>query len=71
MNDTEERFLRLSQVLEIIPISKSGWWKGCKEGRYPQPLKLGARTTVWRASEIRELVARLSAGQGVNVGSGK
>ena len=33
-------FLRLPQVLEIFPISRSSWWKGCKEGRYPQPLKL-------------------------------
>lgn len=61
MNHTEERFLRLPQVLEIIPISKSGWWKGCKEGRYPKPIKLGARTTVWKASEIQELVAKLAA----------
>ena len=65
MSDTEERFLRLSQVLEIIPISRSGWWKGCKEGKYPKPLKIGARTTVWRASEIQE-VARLSGGQNLN-----
>ncbi len=66
MSDTEEMFLRLSQVLDIIPISRSCWWKGCKEGKYPTPLKIGARTTVWRASEIQELVAKLSAGQNLN-----
>lgn len=70
MNEKGESFLRLNQVLEIIPISRSGWWKGCKEGKYPKPLKIGARTTVWRASEIQELVARLSAGQGVDGESG-
>ena len=70
MNHTEERFLRLPQVLEIIPISKSGWWKGCKEGRYPKPIKLGARTTVWKASEIQELVAKLAA-SGVEVSDNK
>lgn len=70
MNHTEERFLRLPQVLEIIPISKSGWWKGCKEGRYPKPIKLGARTTVWKASEIQELVAKLAA-SGVEVSENK
>lgn len=70
MNHTEERFLRLTQVLEIIPISKSGWWKGCKEGRYPKPIKLGARTTVWKASEIQELVAKLAA-SGVEVSENK
>lgn len=56
-------FLRLPQVLEIFPISRSAWWKGCKEGRYPQPLKLGPRTTVWRKAdrEMRDKIFELAA----------
>lgn len=46
------RLLRLKQVLEIIPVGKSTWWKGVKEGRYPQPVKLGPRTTAWVAADI-------------------
>ena len=46
---TEDSFLRLPQVLELIPISKSAWWQGCKEGRFPKPIKLGPRTSVWRS----------------------
>jgi hypothetical protein len=42
----------------IIPISKSSWWAGVKSGRFPQPEKLGPRTTVWRAESIRELIER-------------
>ena len=49
-------FLRLPQVLELIPVSKSSWWAGCKNGRYPKPIKLSARTTVWRVEDIRELI---------------
>lgn len=49
-------FLRLPQVLELFPISKSAWWKGCATGRYPKPLKLGPRTTVWRAEDIRAFI---------------
>lgn len=45
-NLENESLLRLSQVLRIIPISKSAWWQRCKEGRYPKPVKLGPRTTV-------------------------
>ena len=52
-------FLRLSQVLAIIPISKSVWWEGCKTGRFPKPVKLGPRTTAWRAEDITALVKRL------------
>ena len=50
-------FLRLPQVLAIIPISKSVWWEGCKTGRFPKPVKLGPRTTAWRAEDIAALVA--------------
>ena len=54
-------FLRLPQVLAIFPISKSSWWEGCRTGRYPKPVKLGPRTTVWRAEDIAALVERLGA----------
>lgn len=49
-------FLRLPQILAIIPISKSAWWEGCRTGRFPKPVKLGPRTTVWRAEEIRAFI---------------
>ena len=57
---TEDFFLRLPQVLELIPISKSAWWQGCKEGRFPKPIKLGPRTSAWRSSDIAALVEQLS-----------
>jgi predicted DNA-binding transcriptional regulator AlpA len=53
-------FLRLHQILEIFPISKSAWWQGCANGRYPKPVKLGPRTTVWRAEEIRAFIESVS-----------
>ena len=62
-------FVRLSQIvgdmkanppaLPIIPISKSSWWAGVKEGRYPAPVKLSPRVTVWRVEDIREMITRL------------
>lgn len=62
----ETGFLRARQILgdpkatppipPIIPVSKSSWWDGVKTGRFPQPLKLGARTTVWRVEDIRSLI---------------
>jgi predicted DNA-binding transcriptional regulator AlpA len=51
-------FVRLSQILAPsgpIPVSKSTWWQGVKDGRFPQPRKLGPRTTVWRVEDIRAL----------------
>ena len=52
-------FLRLRQILQIIPVSKSVWWEGCKTGRFPKPIKLSERTTVWKAEDIAALVKRL------------
>lgn len=48
-------FLRLPQVLEILPISKSTWWKGIREGRFPKPVKLSERTSAWLRADIDAL----------------
>lgn len=53
-------FLRLPQVLALVPVGKSSWWEGCKSGRYPKPIKLGPRTTVWRAEDIRAFIEGVS-----------
>ena len=58
----ETGFLRINQIVgdkttpAIIPISKSSWWAGVKEGRFPQPVKLGRRTTAWRVTDIMTLI---------------
>jgi prophage regulatory protein len=59
----ETGFLRLPQVLSVIPVGKSSWWKGVKSGRFPKSVKLTKRCTAWRAEEIRELIKSLSAEQ--------
>lgn len=68
MPETEKmpaiQFLRIDQVLEKIPISRSSWWAGCKSGRYPKPVKLGPRTTAWRLSDINALLEKLNAQEG-------
>lgn len=51
-----DHLLRLKEVLRIVPVSRSGWWQGVKDGRFPAPVKLGPRTTAWKASSIRSLV---------------
>ncbi|MEM6498329.1 MAG: AlpA family phage regulatory protein [Pseudomonadota bacterium] len=53
--------VRLSQIIAPagpIPVSKSTWWAGCKDGRFPKPMKLGAGTTVWRAEDIWALIEK-------------
>lgn len=52
-------FVRLKSIIGPggpIPVSKSTWWKGVQEGRYPRPVKLGLRITAWRVEDIRALI---------------
>ena len=62
----ETGFLRLPQIIgdtraeppipPIIPVKKSCWWAGVKDGRFPKPVKLGPRVTVWKVADIRRLI---------------
>ena len=56
----ETGFLRLPQVLCLIPVGRSTWWAGVKTGRYPAPVKLSPRVTVWRVSDIQRLIEKAS-----------
>ena len=50
-----EGFLRLPYIIAPrgpLPISRSSWWAGVKDGRFPKPVKLGPRITAWRVEDI-------------------
>jgi predicted DNA-binding transcriptional regulator AlpA len=51
-----DRLLRIRDVLDKIPVSRSSWWQGVRTGRYPAPVHLGPRTTAWRESDIQALI---------------
>ncbi len=53
--------LRLPQVLQLFPVSRSTWWEGVRSGRYPKAVKLGARCTAWKAADIRALIDAASS----------
>lgn len=55
-----DRLLRVvPHIIDRMGICRSAWWKGVKEGRYPKGIKLSARVTVWKESQINELIANL------------
>jgi len=55
----ETGFIRLKQVLQFIPVSATSWWDGVRNGQYPASVKIGTRTTAWRAEDIRRLIKEL------------
>ena len=40
-----------------LPISVASVWRGVAAGSFPQPIKLGPRTTAWRVSDVRAWMA--------------
>lgn len=62
VTDQSIRVKRLLRITEIIaphgpiPVGKSTWWEGVRQGRFPQPIKLGPRITVWRTEDIEDLL---------------
>ena len=59
-------FVRLPQIIgdlkadppipAVIPVSRSTWWAWVRSGKAPKPVKLGPRTTAWRAADILALI---------------
>lgn len=55
-------YVRLPQVLAVIPIGPTTWWEWVKRGVAPAPIKWGSNISVWAAEEILALIARLRSG---------
>ncbi|MBI1363149.1 MAG: AlpA family phage regulatory protein [Proteobacteria bacterium] len=53
-------FLRLPDVLKLIPVSKSTWWQGVRDGKFPKSYKLTERTTAWRVEDIQKLMQEMA-----------
>lgn len=44
------------------PVSRATWWRWVREGKAPQPHKLGPNTTVWAEGPLDEWDAQKIAG---------
>lgn len=66
-----QRVYRASQLASrpnrpgILPISPATLWRLVKANKFPQPFKLGARVTVWDATEVEAFIQAQRAGEGV------
>lgn len=66
---TPDRILRKSEVLARTGLSRTSMYRLAQEGKFPRPLKLGARASGWLESEVSawmfQKAAERDAGQGV------
>ncbi len=47
-----DRYLRLHQIIELVPVSKSTIWRWIRAEQFPRPAMVIARIRLWSASEV-------------------
>ena len=53
----ETGFVRLNHLLTVLPMSASTLIAWSKNNRFPAPVKMGPRMTVWSAKAVRAWMA--------------
>jgi predicted DNA-binding transcriptional regulator AlpA len=43
-------------IVGVLPFGRSTLWERVAKGPFPKPIKLSARTTVWRVEDIRAFI---------------
>mgnify|MGYP003596193242 CR=1 FL=1 len=51
-----KKYLRITQVIEKIGVGKSTIWLWSKEGKFPKPIKISTKVTVWEEEKIDEWI---------------
>jgi prophage regulatory protein len=53
---SEERLIKLGEVLSICAMSRSSMYDAIKKGQFPAPVKLSTRSCAWVKSEVLQWV---------------
>jgi predicted DNA-binding transcriptional regulator AlpA len=48
----------------ILPVSPATIWRWVREGKFPQPFKLGSGVTAWHLTDIEQFISTNSAAPG-------
>jgi len=55
----ENGYVKLDVVLKFLPVGRSTWYEGIKNGVYPAPIKIG-RASLWRTKDLIDLLERIN-----------
>jgi prophage regulatory protein len=47
--------MRISQILKVIPVSKSKFWLMVQKGEFPKPIKIG-RSSFWTIEQVQTFI---------------
>ena len=56
-----ETLLRLPQVQQMVPLSRSEIYQRIKEGAFPKQIRLSYKVAAWKASEIEAWIEAQTA----------
>lgn len=50
-------FIREGQLVpHVLPVSVATFWRMVRDGDFPKPVRLSARITAWRVSDVRRWI---------------
>lgn len=53
-------FFREKQIRQMIPVAHSTLWAWVRNGKFPAPVKLSDRVTVWRSADVNHFIEKMS-----------
>lgn len=60
------KILRLPAVMEMVGVSKPTVYLWIRQGRFPQPLRIGPKASGWLASELDSWIAERAGARSAN-----
>jgi len=55
------KYLRVKSVAKQLDVSEATVWRFVQQNILPKPIKLSARTTVWRADDIDSAIESIAS----------
>ena len=56
-------FLRVKQIIKLLGIGKSTFYKWVKDGKFSEGIKFGERIRVWKTEEIYAFIENAGKSQ--------
>ena len=54
-SNSQVTLMRIPQILEVMPISKSKFWLMVQKGEFPKPIKIG-RSSFWTIEQVQTFI---------------
>lgn len=58
-----DQLIRMSQVINLVGLKRSWIYQRIKEGKFPRPIKIGSRVSLWTKSSVSEWIQQMSGAE--------